>query len=95
MLAGGFVTDSLMNTGLDLVWTMVLIEIAGPARAAHYVAINATLAGICGILGPLLGAAVITHFGVHAVYPLACALMLSAPVVISRQPVWQPAVASR
>ncbi len=95
MLAGGFVADSLMNTGLDLVWTMVLIEIAGPARAAQYAAINATLAGIRGTLAPLLGAAVITHVGVYGVYPLACGLMLSALAVVSRRPVWLPAAASR
>jgi MFS family permease len=95
MLTAGFVTDALMNTGLDLVWTMLLIEIAGPARAGQYVAINATLAGIRGIFGPLLGAAVIERFGVPAVYPLACGLMLAALAVVSRRPAWQPAVASR
>ncbi len=79
------ITDSLMNTGLDLVWTLAVIEAAGTARAAQYTAIAATLAGVRGVLGPLLGALVIDRFGVRGVYPVALAAMLAAGGLISRE----------
>ena len=39
------VTDSLLAVGLELVWMMAVIDLAGPQRTAQYVAIGATLAG--------------------------------------------------
>src|SRR3989475_7663827 len=45
VLVASSVTDALVGVGLDLVWMVVVIDIAGPARAAQYVAIGATLAG--------------------------------------------------
>src|SRR5438094_6029202 len=64
VLVASSVTDALLGIGLELVWMMVVIDIAGPARAAQYVAIGATLAGVRGILGPLLGGLLIGAFGV-------------------------------
>src|SRR3989475_2208350 len=55
VLVASSVTDALLGIGLELVWMMVVIDIAGPARAAQYVAIGATLAGVRGVLGPLAG----------------------------------------
>src|SRR5207245_2096654 len=46
VLVASSVTDALVGVGLDLVWMVVVIDIAGPARAAQYVAIGATLAGV-------------------------------------------------
>jgi predicted MFS family arabinose efflux permease len=95
VLALTSVTESLMNTGLDLVFTMALIEVAGPSRSAHYAAIAATLAGVRGVLGPLLGALVIGQFGVQAVYPLAAALMACAVVMVTREIAHRTSAASR
>jgi len=36
---------------------MAVIDVAGPQRTAQYVAIGATLAGVRGVAGPLVGAA--------------------------------------
>jgi predicted MFS family arabinose efflux permease len=77
------VSDSLMTTGLDLVWMLALIEVAGARRTAQYAAIAATLAGVRGVIGPLVGGLVIEHAGLHAVYLLAAALMACAVWVLS------------
>jgi MFS family permease len=75
VLLGASVSESLMHTGLDLVWMLVMIELGGPARAAQYAAIATTLAGVRGLVGPLAGAAVIETLGVQAVYLVAAGLM--------------------
>src|SRR5205823_11401239 len=78
VLVASSVTDALLGIGLELVWMMVVIDIAGPARAAQYVAIGATLAGVRGVLGPLAGGLLIHALGVRAVYLAALALMTAA-----------------
>jgi predicted MFS family arabinose efflux permease len=75
MLVATSVSDSLLQTGVDLVWLMVVIDVAGPRRVAPYMAISSTLAGVRGILGPLLSAVVIEHLGVRAVYLVAAGVM--------------------
>ena len=80
------VTDSLLAVGLELVWMMAVIDVAGPQRTAHYVAIGATLAGARGIVGPLVGGLVIQASGVHAVYLIAAILMLSGTWLVNRDP---------
>jgi MFS family permease len=85
MLIAASVTESLMATGLDLVWMLAIIEFAGPRRTAQYAAIAATLAGVRGVIGPLLGAAIIQTLGLHAVYLVAAALMASGAWLVHRQ----------
>lgn len=85
VLVASSVTDALVGVGLELVWMMVVIDAAGPRRAAHYVAIGATLAGVRGVLGPLAGGLVIHHAGVHAVYLIAAGLMLAAAWLVTRE----------
>src|SRR5216110_1689063 len=65
VLVASSVTDALFGIGLELVWMMLVIDLAGPQRAAQYVAISATLAGVRGVLGPLLGGLVIAALGVR------------------------------
>jgi MFS family permease len=84
-LAVTSVSEALMATGLDLVWTTVVIDFAGPHRAAQYAAISGTLAGVRGILAPLLGAAIIQWWGLHAVYLVAANLMLFGAWLVTRQ----------
>jgi len=74
VLVASAVTDSMVSVGLELVWMMAIIDVAGPQRTAHYVAIGATLAGVRGITGPLVGGLVIHAFGIHAVYLIAAIL---------------------
>jgi len=69
------VAESLMHTGLDLVWMLAIIELGGKERTTQYAAIGATLAGVRGLIGPLVGAAVIETLGLHAVYAVAAGLM--------------------
>ncbi|OLB51715.1 MAG: hypothetical protein AUH99_06790 [Candidatus Rokubacteria bacterium 13_2_20CM_2_70_11] len=85
MLVASSVTDALFGIGLDLVWMIVVIDLAGPRRAAQYVAIGATLAGVRGVLGPLLGGLVIWALGVRAVYLVALALMAGAAWLVARE----------
>lgn len=84
VLVASSVTDALLGIGLELVWLMVVIDVAGPSRAPQYVAISATLAGVRGVLGPLAGGLVIHGAGVHAVYLIAAALMLAAAWLVAR-----------
>src|SRR5712691_1021983 len=95
VLVASSVTDALLGIGLELVWMMVVIDIAGPARAAQYVAIGATLAGVRGVLGPLAGGLLIHALGVRAVYLAALALMTAAAWLVVREPARRAVVYSR
>ena len=85
VLVASSVTDSLLAVGLELVWMMAVIDVAGPHRTAQYVAIGATLAGVRGVVGPLVGGLVIHVFGVHAVYLVAAILTLSGAWLVGRE----------
>jgi predicted MFS family arabinose efflux permease len=85
VLLASVVTDSLVSVGLELVWMMAVIDVAGPQRTAQYVAIGATLAGVRGITGPLVGGLVIHSFGIHAVYLIAAILTFSAAWLVGRE----------
>ncbi len=95
MLVASTITDSLVSVGLDLVWMMAVIDVAGPQRTAQYVAIGATLAGVRGITGPLVGGLLIHAFGIHAVYLVAAILTFSGAWLAGRElrvPVPAPAL---
>ncbi len=79
------VLESVMTTGLDLVWMLAVIDVAGRGRTTQYMAISVTLAGVRGVGGPLLSGFVIAHAGVHAVYLIAAATMTLAACLMSRQ----------
>ena len=84
-LVGSSVADALAGVGLDLVWLLAVIDVAGPQRAPQYVAIGATLAGVRGILGPLAGGLLIHAAGVRAVYLVAAALEVAAAWLVARE----------
>jgi predicted MFS family arabinose efflux permease len=84
VLVASAVTDSLLAVGLELVWMMAVIDVAGPQRTAQYVAIGATLAGVRGVAGPLVGGLVIHSFGIHAVYLVAAILTFSGAWLVCR-----------
>ena len=85
VLVASAITDSLLAVGLELVWMMAVIDVAGPQRTAQYVAIGATLAGVRGVAGPLVGGLVIHSFGIHAVYLVAAILMFSGAWLVGRE----------
>jgi MFS family permease len=85
VLVASSVTDSLLSVGLELVWMMAIIDVAGPHRTAQYVAIGATLAGVPGIAGPLVGGLLIHAFGVHAVYLVASILTFFGAWIVGRE----------
>ena len=85
MLVASAVTDSMVSVGLELVWMMAIIDVAGPQRTAHYVAIGATLAGVRGITGPLVGGLVIHAFGIHVVYLIAAILTFCGAWLAGRE----------
>ena len=84
VLVASAVTDSLLSVGLELVWMMAVIDVAGPQRTAQYVAIGATLAGVRGIAGPLVGGLVIHAFGIPAVDLIAAILTFSGAWLVGR-----------
>jgi len=85
MVVGAAVAESLMATGLDLVWMLAVIEFAGPGRTAQYAAIASTLAGIRGVIAPLVGATLIETLGLQALYIVAAALMGGGALLIGWQ----------
>ena len=85
LVVGAAVAESLMATGLDLVWMLAVIEFAGPARTAQYAAIASTLAGIRGVVAPLIGATLIETFVLQALYLVSAALMGGGAILIGRQ----------
>jgi predicted MFS family arabinose efflux permease len=96
MLAATSVTEALMQSGLDLVWLVVVLDLAGPRRVTPYMAIAGTLAGVRGVVGPLVSAVVIEHAGVYAVYLLSAAAMACGVWLVGRplrQPRRQPVAA--
>jgi MFS family permease len=85
MLMGASIAESLMTTGLDLVWMLAVIDAAGPGRTAQYAAIAGTLAGVRGVIAPLVGAAIIESLGLQAVYLVAAALMAGGALILTVQ----------
>jgi len=85
LVVGAAVAESLMATGLDLVWMLAVIEFAGPGRTAQYAAIASTLAGIRGVVAPLCGALLIETLGLQALYIISAALMGGGAILIGRQ----------
>jgi MFS family permease len=85
VLVASAVTDSLVGIGLELVWMMAVIDVAAAHRTAQYVAIGATLAGVRGVAGPLVGGLVIHAFGVHMVYLIAAILTFSGAWCVTRE----------
>jgi predicted MFS family arabinose efflux permease len=85
LIVAAAVAESLMATGLDLVWMLAVIEFAGPGRTAQYAAIASTLAGVRGVVGPLVGAMMIETLGLHALYFASAALMGGGAILIGFQ----------
>lgn len=85
LIVGAAVAESLMSTGLDLVWMLAVIEFAGPGRTAQYAAIASTLAGIRGVVAPLLGAMVIESLGLQALYFASATCMGAGALLIGCQ----------
>jgi predicted MFS family arabinose efflux permease len=85
LVIGASVAESLMATGLDLVWMLAVIEFAGPGRTAQYAAIASTLAGVRGVVGPLAGAALIETAGLQTLYVVAATLMATGALLVWRQ----------
>lgn len=95
VLLGASVVESLMQTGLDLVWMLAMIELGGEERTTQYAAIGATMAGVRGILGPLLSAALIETAGLQAVYLVAAGLMTWGAWIVGRHPHQTPRYLAR
>ena len=85
VLVASAVTDSIVGIGLELVWMIAVIDVAGPTRTAQYVAIGATLTGVRGVVGPLVGGLLIYSSGVHTVYLVAAILTFSGAWLVGRE----------
>jgi predicted MFS family arabinose efflux permease len=79
------ITETLLATGLDFVWMLVVIDFAGPRRTTQYAAIALTLGGVRGVICPFVGAVIIQSVGVHAVYLVAAAFMAAGVAFVGRE----------
>lgn len=84
LLAVSTVAESVMVAGLDLVGIMALLDTAGRQRSAHYAAVATAVTGVRGLVGPLMGAALVDALGVRAVYLAAVACMLAGSWALGR-----------
>jgi len=55
MLVPAYIASGLANAGIDLAFTGVTIDLADPDRVTEYAALQRTVLGLRGIIGPLLG----------------------------------------
>jgi MFS family permease len=84
LLVGASVFESLMHTGLDLVWMLALMELGGEERTMQYAAIGATMAGLRGMLGPLVSGLLLETAGIEVVYLSAAGLMMGGAWLVTR-----------
>ena len=85
ILIAASISESLLATGLDLVWMLAVIDFAGPRRTAQYAAIGATLAGVRGVIAPLISAALVHAVGLAPVYAVAAVLMATGALMVTLQ----------
>jgi len=78
MLLPSFIAAGLVTAGADLATLYTVSSLAGPEHVPEYAALNATVAGFRGMLGPFLGSMLVS-FGWHNgdVFVLSAALTLA------------------
>jgi len=85
LILGTSGVDAIVSTGLDIVAMVAVMDVAGPERAVEYMGVYLTVAGVRGVIGPMLGAFVIQHGGLAGVYVVAAVVMLLASWAAARQ----------
>lgn len=76
MLIPAFIAQGIIAAGIDLGIISTGIELADPERVAEYSALQATIIGVRGMLGPFIGAALVgAGFSNRMVFALGAALI--------------------
>jgi MFS family permease len=83
MLLPSFVAAGLVTAGSDLAILYTVSSLAGPDHVPSYAAINSTISGFRGLLGPFIGSFLVS-IGWHywSVFALSAALTFSGAIVL-------------
>ncbi len=84
MLLPSFVAAGLVTAGADLGILYTVSSLAGPERVPAYAALNSTISGFRGLLGPFIGSMLVS-FGWHygAIFVLSALLTLSGAFALA------------
>jgi predicted MFS family arabinose efflux permease len=85
MLVPTFVASGLVGAAVDLALINAAIQLAGPGRIQEYSALQSTVIGVRGMLGPFLGVALLrVGAGASTVFAVAGAMALLAALLLVR-----------
>jgi MFS family permease len=84
MLLPSFIAAGLVTAGADLAILYTVSSLAGPERVPEYAALNATVSGLRGLLGPFIGSVLVSN-GWHywAVFALSASLTLAGAAALA------------
>ncbi len=78
---------SMGMAGVNLTWNVGSIAFAPRGRGGHYQGVHVAMVGLRGLVGPLVGYAVLSLFGYRQVFLLAAAFFLMAS--LSSRQLWR------
>jgi hypothetical protein len=85
MLLPSFIAAGLVTAGADLAILYTVSNLAGPDHVPAYVALNSTVSGFRGLLGPFFGLLLVSiGWNYGAVFALSAFLTLAGAVVLYR-----------
>ena len=76
MLLPAFSAQGIISAGIDLGLLNTALQLAEPDKVVEYAAVQATIVGIRGIIGPFIGVGLV-HLGVPAAYVFALGTLLT------------------
>jgi MFS family permease len=78
MLLPSFIAAGLVTAGADLAILYTVSNLAGPERVPEYAALNSTISGFRGLLGPFIGSMLVSiGWSYGAVFILSAGLTLA------------------
>ena len=78
-----FIAAGLVTAGADLAILYTVSNLAGPEHVPAYAALNSTISGFRGLLGPLIGSLLVSiGWNYWAVFALSAFLTLAGAVVL-------------
>jgi MFS family permease len=85
MLVPSFIATGLVNAGIDLAFIAAVIQLADPRRVLEYAALQATVVGLRGIIGPFIGVGLL-RLGLtqSAIFTIAIGLTLLAVLLLNQ-----------
>ena len=76
MLLPAFIAQGIISAGIDLGLLNTAIQLAEPDKVVEYAAVQATIIGVRGMVGPFLGVGLV-HVGVSPTYVFALGALLT------------------